>query len=118
MQRCLDLLGVPLRVAWMPNGNSAKRGEIESGCLIVYDEAVADAWETLEHEVYEWKLREVTHIYRTVINSLIESVEKLTYRNKEAFIESLPRVSEVVRKEKSRPQPPPPHTLHPTSTQN
>lgn len=103
MQRCLDKLGIPLTVAWTPNSNSAKHGEIESGFLIIYDKTETEAWATLEHEVYEWKLREVTCVYRTVINSLIESVEKLTYSRKEAFLESLPHVSEVIRKEKQRP---------------
>jgi len=103
MQRCLDQLGIPLRVAWTPNSDSAKHGKIESGCLIIYDETETDAWATLEHEVYEWKLAEVTSDYRTVINSLIESIEKLIYRRKEAFLESIPHVSEVIRKEKHRP---------------
>ena len=106
MQSCLDRLGIPLRVAWLPDSNSAKHGEIRSGCLVIYDQTEEDAWKTLEHEVYEWKFSEVTCIYRTVINSLLDSVEKLTYRNKEAFIESLPRVSEVIGKEKRQPDPP------------
>lgn len=57
---------------------------------------------TFEHEVYEFKFKEVTYAYRTLVNSLIEGVEKLAYERQEKFLEFLPRISEVIAKEKSQ----------------
>ena len=105
MQKCLNRLGIPLKVLWTPKTDSAKHGEILSGCLLIYDENELDAWATFEHEVYECKFKEVTYAYRTVINGLIDAVEKLAYDRKERFFEFLPRVSEVIREEQARAKP-------------
>ena len=51
-----------------------------------------------KHEVYELKFKKVTFPYRILVNSLIEAVEKLAYERKEKFLESLPKVSEVISK--------------------
>ncbi|MCJ7762750.1 hypothetical protein MUP38_04760 [Candidatus Bathyarchaeota archaeon] len=76
--------------------NSEKHGEINSNCLFIYDRDECEAWLTFEHEVYEFKFKEVTYPYRTLVNSLIEAVEKLTYGRKEKFLEFLPQISKVV----------------------
>ena len=102
MQNCLDRLGVPLKVLWIPKTNSEKHGEISSNCLFIYDGDEREAWLTFEHEVYEFKFKEVTYAYRTLVNSLIETVEKLTYERKEKFLEFLPRVAEMITKEKTK----------------
>ena len=94
MQKCLDQLGVPLKVLWIPKDDGAKHGEISSNCLLVYDRDECEAWLTFQHEVYEFKLKEVTFPYRTLVNSLIETIEKLTYDRKEKFLEFLPQISE------------------------
>jgi hypothetical protein len=101
MQCCLDRLGVPLKVVWVPRVDSAKHGEINSSCLFIYDKEESEAWLTFEHEVYEFKFKEVTYAYRTLVNSLIETVEKLAYERKEKFLESLPQISGVVEEEKA-----------------
>lgn len=101
MQRCLDRLGVPLKAVWVPRVNSAKHGEINSNCLLIYDKEESEIWSTFEHEVYEFKFKEVTYGYRTLVNSLIEAVEKLAYERKEKFLEFLPRISQVVGDEKA-----------------
>jgi hypothetical protein len=101
MQRCLDRLGVPLKVVCVARVDSTKHGEINSSCLFIYDKEDSEAWLTFEHEVYEFKFKEVTYAYRTLVNSLIEGVEKLAYERKEKFLESLPRISQVVREEKT-----------------
>jgi hypothetical protein len=54
------------------------------------------------HEVYEFKFKEVTFAYRTLVNSLIEAVEKLAYERKEEFLEFLPRLPQVMGEEKMR----------------
>lgn len=99
MQNCLDRLGIPLKVVWMPKDDSAKHGEISANCILIYDRNESEAWLTFEHEVYEFKLKEVTFPYRTLINSLIETLEKLTYERKEKFIEFLPKISETISSE-------------------
>ena len=100
MQRCLDRWGIPLKVVWTPKPDSAKHGEILSGCLLIYDEEEADAWETFTHELVEYKLKEVTQVYRTLVNQLIEGYEKLAYQQKERFIEALPKVMETIQTER------------------
>lgn len=100
MQNCLDQLGIPLKVMWIPKGNSSKHGEIDSSCLFIYDRDEREAWLTFEHEVYEFKFKEVTYPYRTLINSLIEAVEKLTYERKEKFLEFLPKIADVIKEKR------------------
>lgn len=101
MQRCLDRLGAPLKVVWIPKANGDKHGEINSNCLFIYDRDEREAWSTFEHEIYEYKFKEVTYAYRMLANSLIEAVEKLAYERKEKFLEFLPRISHVIRQEKT-----------------
>ena len=99
MQNCVDRLGLPLKVLWMPEDNSVKHGEIKSNCILIYDRDEAEAWLTFEHEVYEYKLKDVTFCYRTLVNSLIETIEKLTYKRKERFIEFMPKIQDVISEE-------------------
>ena len=102
MQSCLDKLSIPLTVVWVPDRNSTKHGSIDlsSKTLQIFDENENEAWLTFEHEVYEYKFREVTTAYRTLINSLIDGVEKLVYDRKEHFLEFIPKVSEIIKTEK------------------
>ena len=102
MQNCLDRLGLPLKVLWMPETKIAKHGEIKSNCILIYDRDEAEAWLTFEHEVLEFKFKEVTFPYRSMVNNLIEAVEKMAYERKEKFIEALPKVSEIISQEKAR----------------
>jgi hypothetical protein len=102
MQHCLQRLGIPLEATWIPETGNGKHGEIKSGCLFVYDIDEEQAWSTFEHEVFEFKLNEVTLVYRTIINSLIESFEKLHYERKERFLELLPSLHAVVAEEKAK----------------
>lgn len=102
MQRILDRLGIPLRVKWIPNADLEKHGEITSGVLYVYDKNESEAWLTFQHEVYEYKFKEVTYAYRTLVNSLIEGFEKIAYERKERFLEFLPRILEVITEQKGK----------------
>jgi hypothetical protein len=101
MQNCLEQLGVPLKVLWVPKINSSKHGEINSNCLFIYDRDEREAWLTFEHEIYEFKFKEVTYAYRTLVNSLIEAFEKLAYERKEKFLGFLPRISQIIREEQT-----------------
>jgi hypothetical protein len=102
MQHCLDRLGVSLRVVWAPRTGSGKHGEISSGCLLIYDQDQEEAWVTFTHEIYEFKLKEVTSVYRTLINSLIEGYEKLAYDRKEQLLEFLPTVARIISEGKAQ----------------
>ena len=102
MQKCLDQLGIPLKVMWIPKDDSTKHGEISSNCLLIYDGDECEAWLTFEHEVYEFKLKEVTFPYRILVNSLIEIIEKIAYERKEKFLEFLPKIFETISKEKAQ----------------
>jgi hypothetical protein len=103
MQSCLDRLGIPLTVAWQPNPIRDKHGLIESGSktLLIFDEEEDEVWQTLLHEALEWKLKEVTSIYRQMINGLIEVLEKIAYREKERFLEAAPEVFKVIEGKKN-----------------
>jgi hypothetical protein len=100
MQHVLARLGLPLKVAWTPNGNHDKHGLIEpsSKTLFIFDEGEEEAWQTLIHEILEFKLKGVTSHYRNVINGLIEIIEKSCYQQKEEFLEFIPQVVEEVKK--------------------
>jgi hypothetical protein len=102
MRHCLDRLGISLKVVWAPKACGAKHGEIASGCLLIYDENEQEAWLTFQHEVYEYKLKEVTGVYRTLINSLIEGYEKLAYDRKEQLLEFLPTVARIISEGKAQ----------------
>jgi hypothetical protein len=101
MQICLDRLALPLKVVWAPKASGSKNGEIRANNLIIYDCDESEAWLTFEHEVYEFKFKEVTSVYRTLVNSLIEGFEKLAYERKEQLLEFLPRIAEIVSQEKT-----------------
>ncbi len=45
---------------------------------------------TFFHEVVEFKLKDVTRVYRVLVNSLMEGFEKIAYKEKEEFIDFLP----------------------------
>lgn len=101
MQRALDRLGLPLKVVWNPETSNGKHGQIESGFLFIYDDDEREAWCTFQHEVYEYKFKEVTQPYYALLNSLIDGVQKLVYQRKENFLESLPSVDKVIAEEKN-----------------
>jgi len=95
MKRILERLGLTLKVKWIPKADSPKHGEICGDTIFVYDLDEDEAWLTFLHEVFEFKLDEVTRVYRSLINGLIESYEKLVYERKEKFLEFLPKVFEA-----------------------
>ena len=88
MQKLLDELGVPLTVAWVPKSQNMKHGEIDkaSQTIFIYDVDPEEAWKTLIHEILELKLQDYTRVYRTIINGLIEVLEKTAYAQKEEFL--------------------------------
>jgi hypothetical protein len=103
MQRCLDKLGLSLRVVWAPNRNHDKHGLIEesSRTIFLFDEVESEAWATFTHEILECRLKDVTKTYRALINGLIEVFERLTYERKEAFLESIPQILKTIEEQRT-----------------
>ena len=101
MQAILNTLGIPLTVVWVPDSRQDKHGEIKSSTIFIYSPSESDAWNTFTHEIVEFKLKDVTSTYRTIINTFIEALEKLAYERKEQFIEFLPKLFEEINKSKN-----------------
>lgn len=96
-QNLFDRLGVSLQVCWVPSINTARHGEVKDGKLFIYDEDLPEAEATFLHEIVEVKLKGVTEIYQTLVNSLIAGYEQLVYKRKEQFIEAVPNILELWR---------------------
>ena len=75
----------------------AIHGEIKQGFILIYDMSEKEAIETFEHEVYEYKFKQATKVYRKMVNSLLEIVEKEIYYRKEAFFDFLPLFQEAMK---------------------
>jgi uncharacterized phage-like protein YoqJ len=100
MQAILDTLGIPLTVVWVLDPRQDRHGEIKSSTIFIYSPSESDAWNTFTHEIVEFKLKDVTSTYRTIINTFIEAIEKLAYERKEQFIEFLPKLFEEINRSK------------------
>ncbi len=79
IQECLWRLGVNLTVKWQPDSAKSGHGEIKGNSIFLYDVDESEAWQTFTHEVTEYKLKNVTRPYRSMINSLIEAINKSIY---------------------------------------
>jgi hypothetical protein len=95
MQGILDRLGIPLSVAWIIGDAKSIHGEIKQVTLYINDQTKTDAFATFTHEIIEFKLKEVTRVYRVLINNLVDGYEKLAYQQKEEFIEFMLKLMEV-----------------------
>ena len=101
MEHVLARLGLSLRVAWTPNRNHDEHGLIDSGTVFLFDETESEAWATFTHEILEFRLKDVTKTYRTVVNALIEVFERLTYERKETFLESIPEILKTIEEQRT-----------------
>jgi len=97
MQEALSRLNVNLIVLWKPDRVKANHGEIKGNVIFLYDLTEKEVWQTFTHEITEYKLQSVTRPYRTLINNLIEAVEKSIYAEKEQFIDFLPKMIGVIK---------------------
>ncbi len=97
MQKILDRLGIPLSVAWIPDDAKSIHGEIKQDTIYIYDQTETDAFATFTHEIIEFKLKEVTRVYRVLINNLIDGYEELVYQQKEDFIEFVPKLIKITK---------------------
>jgi hypothetical protein len=97
MQEILNRLNLPLRVNWVPDKTRQVHGEIKRHTIFVYDEREYDAIVTFEHEVCEHKFKEATRLYRSMVNSLLDVLEKEVYCRKESFFDFLPILQEAMK---------------------
>jgi len=95
MQNILSHLNIPLTISWTPNSDKPIHGEIKHDFLYVYDEKQNDALATFMHETIEFKLQEMTKVYRELVNCLISGYERLAYQEKERFIAFVPKFLEA-----------------------
>jgi hypothetical protein len=70
-------------------------GELKGSVLFVYDEQESEVMTTFMNEVIEFKLKRLTRVYQSMINSLIDGYEKLAYQEKEDFIDFIPKLTET-----------------------
>jgi hypothetical protein len=99
MQNVLARLGLSdLKVVWTPDEKRDKHGLIEesSKTLFLFDHDEGEAWLTFEHEILEFRLKTVTDVYREMANSLIEAFERLAYKRKEQFLDSIPEIAKII----------------------
>jgi len=102
MNQVLQRLGLNFRVQWLPSPEKEKHGNIDlkERVIHIFDVSEHEAWQTLLHEVLEIKFRKVTSLYQKVVNSLISLLEGQVYREKEAFLETLPVILSQFEKAK------------------
>jgi hypothetical protein len=60
-------------------GNNIARATSLYVCAHFIYDADSRAWKTFFYEILEFKLQDYTWVYRTIINGLIEALEKTTY---------------------------------------
>jgi len=92
MNHTLQHLGLRnWKALWNPDSSQPIRGQVlpRSQLILVHDEDPDAAKETLIHEALEIKLRGVLRPYREAVNGLIQAFEKVTYQQKEDFLEDL-----------------------------
>ncbi|MBL7080133.1 hypothetical protein ISS39_07410 [Candidatus Bathyarchaeota archaeon] len=101
MNQTLQHLGLRnWKALWDPDPSQPNRGQVlpRSQLILVHDEDPDAARETLIHEALEIKLRGVLRPYREAVNSLIQAFEKITYQQKEDFLDDLaPLVLKAIR---------------------
>jgi len=87
----LRKLNIPLRAVWIPDPKSEQHAKIDldNGLILIYDEDEDSAIFSFMHEILEYRISHLTTTYRKIINSLIELIEQLIYREKEEVLEQL-----------------------------
>lgn len=91
MNTVLQRIQIPLKVAWTPSNTYEQHAKIdlEKGLIVLYDKEEHEAWRSLFHECLEYRLRSIISPYREIINKLIETIEQITYREKEKVIDQV-----------------------------
>lgn len=91
MREFVKRLNLPLEVAYLPDQNNSRRAEIKDGTILIYDPEPDQAWQSLFHEILEYRLRGLISPHREIINKLIEAIEQITYKEKERILDQVMR---------------------------
>ena len=84
--------GHDLKVKWMPGSNRKFSGEVKGEYILIYDEDIGMALETLKHEVIDYTVSEVIEPYMQVTNKLMALLNERAYQRKERLVETLTRL--------------------------
>ena len=76
-----------LKVVWLPDNNANLSGEVKGETVLIYEEDIDKALETLRHEFLDYVISQVIEPHRQVANSLI--LNKIAYEKKEKLIGKL-----------------------------
>lgn len=101
MSEVCSKLGLPFKIVWTPDASRSDHGKIDlkNQVILIFDLNEKDAWITLIHEILELKIRPLLQFYRSLVNTLIEFIERHVYQEKEKFLESMPETMMALIKE-------------------
>lgn len=101
LNELLMRMGIPLQVVWRPDPNSEQHAKIDlkNGLLLIFDEDKDQAFFSFMHEILEYRINRLFAPYRKMINSLIELIEQLIYKEKEIVVEQILSDFEVLARE-------------------
>ena len=101
MNQVCSRLGLPFKAVWTPDSSVKDHGKIDlkNQVILIFDLNEKDAWITLIHEILELKIRPLLQFYRSLVNTLIEFIERHVYWEKEKFLESMPETMTALIKE-------------------
>ena len=83
---CLD---EKLSVIWLPEPTKSLSGEVKNRIIYVYEKNEQKAIETLRHELLDYIVSRAIEPYKEVTNTLIKTLNNLSYRRKEEVVEML-----------------------------
>lgn len=89
--------GLELRLTWQPREISPLSGEVKGKTIYIYEQEEGKALETLTHEFIDYLVTLAIDPYKTVVNSLIKSINRIAYEQKEKIVESLRSLLESER---------------------
>jgi len=89
MQEFVRKLGLNLQVVHVPEPNNPRHAEIKGNTILIHGSSKAECWNSLIHEVVEYRLKPLLRIYREAINSLISLLEQVAYSQKEQAVENI-----------------------------
>jgi len=97
----LRRLNIPFHAVWCPNSKSEQHAKIDlkNGLILIFDEDEDQAFISFMHEILEYRLNRLFAPYRKMINSLIELIEQLIYKEKEIVVEQILNDLEVLARE-------------------
>jgi len=90
--KCLTGLGGELRLLWMPGGSLTLSGEVRGNKIIIYDEELEEAAETLIEEFIEYVISWASQPYISILNAIIKNVNDEAYRRRDETAKAIARI--------------------------